>query len=272
MPFPKIDNDLVDTGVADGKIPVIGAGNKLATSIVNTGLVDGKIPVVGIGDKLDMSLIDTGLTVGKIVQLDGTGKLPAIDGSLLNNIPAPSGGAGAWDLLDTQIASNSAQVDFTTGITSAYKEYIIRGMEVVHSTTSHLGMRVRVAGAFKNSNEYTYAGDGTSNQQGNVSFNDASGFEFMIIPGVLTPATVDGSSSFDVSITNPADTTSTKAIRSNAGGSVEQDNGGFSCQSGGRWFGASQTPPFDYSAIDGFRILPSSGVLVRGIFKLYGIS
>lgn len=248
MPFPKLDNDLLNIGSTNGKIPLIGAGDKLLTS-----------------------LLDTGAGSNKLVQLDGDGKLPAIDASLLTNLPAPSGGVGAWNLIDTQIANNVAQVDFTTGIDGSYKEYVIRGTNIIVSTSAHLGLRVRVAGTFRTGGEYTYGGDGTSNQQGILSFSDASGNFYKIIPSSVMAYDAGGNVSFDLSITNPAGTTATKALRSNAGGAGNGYNSGFACQSGGRWFGASTSQPFNYSALDGFRILPDAGTLVTGTFKLYGL-
>ncbi|WP_413585219.1 beta strand repeat-containing protein [Bdellovibrio sp. HCB274] len=46
----------------------------------------------GAGLKLDTGslVVDSGTTAGKVVVVDGTGKLPAIDGSQLTNLPAPS--------------------------------------------------------------------------------------------------------------------------------------------------------------------------------------
>lgn len=249
MPFPKIDNDLLNIGVSNGKIPVIGEGNKLPTS-----------------------LLDVGNGANQIVQVDGAGKLPAVDASLLTNLPSPSGGTGAWKLIESQVTPGFVgQVDFTTGIDSTYKEYVIRGTDVLLSTSANLGFRVRVAGGtFRNAAEYTYGGDGTSNQSGNLSFSDASGTYYQIIPSQVMPNDGNGNVSFDLSITNPAGTTATKALRSNAGGSNSSYNAGFACQSGGRWFGASSSAPLDYSALDGFRIMGASGS-ISGTFKLYGL-
>ena len=56
MPFPTIDNDLLNIGILQGQIPVIGAGNKFPGSIINSGA-----------------------GANQLVQLDNTGKLPALD-------------------------------------------------------------------------------------------------------------------------------------------------------------------------------------------------
>lgn len=62
--------------------------------------------------------LDTGTTANKILQLDGSAKIPAVDGSQLTNLP----GGGAWTLIGTQEASNSASLT-QTGLTSTYKTY-----------------------------------------------------------------------------------------------------------------------------------------------------
>ena len=108
MPFPTVDNDMLNTGVSNGQIPVIGAGNKLPDSIINGG--------VG---------------ANQFIKLDGSARLPAVDASLLTNLPAPSGGAGGMNLLDEQIITSPVgQIDFTTGIDGSYDLYKIVATDI----------------------------------------------------------------------------------------------------------------------------------------------
>lgn len=52
---------------------------------------------------------DVGTSAGNVVQLDGTGKLPAVDGSALTNLPSAGGGlAAANNLSDVADANTSA--------------------------------------------------------------------------------------------------------------------------------------------------------------------
>ena len=60
MPFPTVDNDMLNIGVSNGQIPIIGAGNKLPDSIINGG--------VG---------------ANQFIKLDGSARLPAVDGACL---------------------------------------------------------------------------------------------------------------------------------------------------------------------------------------------
>jgi hypothetical protein len=229
------------------------------------------IGVPGDNTVSTIKLVNKAVTLAKIA--DGTPgkylKFNTTTGVLEEADVTASG--GGYTLIDTQVASNVAQVDFTSGITGAFKEYIIRGTDITMSAeSSALAFRVRVGGVFRINGEYTYAGNGLSNQQGPLSLSNANGDTYVIVPPTVMPADGNGNVSFELSVTNPVGTTRTKAIRSNAGGSNVGYNGGFSCQNGGRWYGASSVPPFNYSALDGFRIL-GSAALITGTFKLYGI-
>lgn len=47
-----------DTGILNGEIPLIGAGNKLLTSLIDTGVADGQIAQVGAGNKLNNAILN----------------------------------------------------------------------------------------------------------------------------------------------------------------------------------------------------------------------
>jgi hypothetical protein len=55
---------------------------------------------------------DAGTTANKIVQLDGAGKLPAVDGSQLTNLP--SGGGGGSSYLPFSVTSTTHTLDAST--------------------------------------------------------------------------------------------------------------------------------------------------------------
>lgn len=77
--------------------------NGTVTSIASgTGLLGGPITTTGTLS------VDVGTTANKIVQLDGSAKLPAVDGSQLTNLPAAGGGLlAANNLSDVASASTS---------------------------------------------------------------------------------------------------------------------------------------------------------------------
>lgn len=57
-----------------------GAGGTVTEVTAGVGLIGGPITTTGTLD------VDVGVTAGKILQLDGSAKIPAVDGSLLTNI------------------------------------------------------------------------------------------------------------------------------------------------------------------------------------------
>lgn len=102
----------VAIGVKDGRmVKVVGAGTGTVQGPVSS--VVGNVPLWASTDGV---FIDGGLAVGtaanNLVQLDGTGKLPAVDGSQLTNLPSGSG-----DVVGPASSTDSAVVlyDGTTG-------------------------------------------------------------------------------------------------------------------------------------------------------------
>lgn len=95
------DSDNIKTVTAQEIADLSPAGT--VTSIGSgTGLTGGPITDSGTLN------VDVGVTANKIVQLDGTAKLPAVDGSQLTNLPAAGGGLLASNnLSDVANASTS---------------------------------------------------------------------------------------------------------------------------------------------------------------------
>jgi len=74
------------------------------------------------GDTLDSALLDTGTGANQIVKLDGSAKLPAVDGSQLTNLPSSGGGGGGWTEIATQtLTASAASVTFASLDLSAYR-------------------------------------------------------------------------------------------------------------------------------------------------------
>jgi hypothetical protein len=65
---------------------------------------------------------NVGTAANNVVQLDGTPKLPAVNGSALTNLPYPAASGASLVLISSQEASNSATIDFT-GLDSTYEFY-----------------------------------------------------------------------------------------------------------------------------------------------------
>jgi|GEM_PF-5858836 len=238
MPFPTIDNDLLDTGILQGQIPIIGAGNKLPASIINSGT-----------------------SANQFVQLDNAAKLPALDASQLLNLP--SGLGGGLVLLQTQIASGSTSISFSsTYLTTAYKHYIIMYSGVygtippanyLYLTTSNNN------GASYSTSGYTWAGQWQNPGSGTINgtgISNDSKIDITVQSGNFSNSASSPASGtinlFD--ITTPGVSTPTFMM--------EYNDFAFLVSGGG----SISTGP-----INNIKIAPPSGTF-NGTFKLYGVS
>lgn len=97
LPAPASNNEPVRNGDYQAQLLSNVLTVPLSTGLGGTGstTVSGARTNLGLGTS---ATLDVGTTANKIVQLDGSAKLPAVDGSQLTNIPAPSPttGTGNW--------------------------------------------------------------------------------------------------------------------------------------------------------------------------------
>ena len=82
---------------------------------------------LGLGNA---STLTAGTAASNLVQLDGSGKLPAVDGSALTNLP----GGGQLELIQKVVANNSADITIT-GL-GAHDTYLIIGNHLDPVTSS----------------------------------------------------------------------------------------------------------------------------------------
>ena len=139
------------SAAAGGTVTNVGAG---------TGLTGGPITTTGTLS------VDVGTTANKIVQLDGTGKLPAIDGSQLTNLPL----ANSWNLAGNTATSPGTDFIGTTDAqdlvfkTANTEKVKITAGGLVGIGTVAAGPRVTLAVTGK-----TYVGgDGSTGYAGNI--------------------------------------------------------------------------------------------------------
>ncbi|MBI3218320.1 MAG: tail fiber domain-containing protein [Bacteroidetes bacterium] len=97
-----------------GTVTSVGAG---------TGLVGGPITTSG------SLAVDVGTTANKIVQLDGTGKLPAIDGSQLLNLPAGTETDPTVKAINGLVKSNGTTISAATAGTD-YQAPLVSGTNI----------------------------------------------------------------------------------------------------------------------------------------------
>jgi len=182
-----------------------------------------------------------------------------------NGSSAPSwvaAGSGALTLLSTVTASNSATVDIETTLSSTYDAYIIVASGVTPSTSGvSLLSRFKVAGSYVTAATYDNHIDNSSTSDGaNVYNSSINTSELRIAQGLENVST--DSFDFTLHIHTPSSTAFYKKIYwlgvSNSGVDIRRQDGIGMLENAG--------------AVTGVRFLASSGNILAGKFRLYGIS
>jgi hypothetical protein len=179
-----------------------------------------------------------------------------------------TGGVASGGLVqigDSQVASDDASVDFTTGITDAYDTYMVE-FSGVRPATDDVQMFVRAgAGSFDTGSSYSRVGIGVGS--GAVVRTHGSAADTEIELNLNTGAIGMGNAATEsgggrIFIHNPANTTLHKTFRweinyKNGSGDAEYMAGA------GSWDSAS--------AMDRIQFFMSSGNVAEGRFTLYGV-
>lgn len=172
-----------------------------------------------------------------------------------------------WVLIQTQTASTSSSIDFTTGITSTYKRYVLDVIDLVPATDGAIITLVvseNAGGTWKvGSSDYEWAGFYINSASGVTSDTDSDNTNIHIIGtdgvGNATGESMDST----ISVFNPAGTTSNKRVLISA--TCENPSGQVATFVAGASYKGSN------AAINGFRVIASAGAITSGTFKLYGV-
>ena len=174
--------------------------------------------------------------------------------------------AGGLVLLQTQTASASATIDFTSSIDSTYTSYVLRWVDVVPAVDGVvLRLRVSIAASFKSgASDYKWAavsvaGDSAS-ATGSVNASDG---EILLSPILEQGNGTGESTSGEITIANPSGTALYKQIRWNAS---TMNSSAVQCSHVGAGIYQSGV-----QAVDGLRFIFFSGNITSGVFKLYGV-
>jgi hypothetical protein len=182
------------------------------------------------------------------------GVLKRIDYSLIK------GGGSHVLLATTNVTSGVAQVDFTSGIDSTYKNYMITFTKVHPATAGQkLVMRISHSGTFQTSNNYIFAGSGSANGTA-INVGDGGTDRFTIVENI--GAGGDQCANGEIILCDPSGTGFGQQFYSN---SISQSS---TSQARREIFGGFYNSG---TAIDGVRFYMSSGNIDSGTFKLYGI-
>jgi hypothetical protein len=166
-----------------------------------------------------------------------------------------------WVLLGTASASNSATVDFASGITSTYDEYVVLVSDLVSATDNvSLVIRISQSAVFAGgASDYAWTRYFSSDGSAVGSANDADDSSITITAGVSNSKSLRAQVYFSA----PAGASRSKVIGYSA--NFEPSGASVSVTQGTGLFKANTT------AIDGIRFLMSSGNITAGNFALYGI-
>lgn len=189
---------------------------------------------------------------------------PTSGAAALPAFRAPVGADGAsLVLIQRQSASNSATIDFTTGIDSAYDCYVVKVDDLIPATdATELRLRVSEDGGS------TFKAGGTDyahTRNVNTDAGTGSGAGSTGDGAIVIAAFVSNSKALSCSVEfgAPSGTSRHKMFRWHA--DYETSGNTITVATGAGVF------KLDTNAINGIRFLMSSGNITNGIFSLYGL-
>jgi len=179
-------------------------------------------------------------------------------------------GGGSLKLISTQTASSDNTIQFTSGIDSTYKKYIIKYIDVHPATDSqHFRVNFRDGSTDYDATKtttYFEAEHGEDGSGGGVAYNTSNDLAqstgVQILAGNVG-ADNDQSCSGELCILNPASTTFATCFYATTN-SARSDNITFNIYVDGYCSAAA--------AIDGVQFSFASGAIASGTFKLYGVA
>lgn len=251
---------LVGTG-AGNKTVTLGSTNSTSTTNLQSGSGGIKIPAFAEGALVTSStgVISTVTgTAGYVLTANAPGTAPSFQ-------PAPGAGTGNQVLIQSQTASSSATIDFTSGVTG-YTYYIIEYLGVVPATdNTDLQMQFSTTAgvswiAGTNYQYFTTNTNSGANTFSAVVSTSSGTSQFVLAPGTSNNASygLNGSAQlFAFTVGNPQVTGS---ITSTASSSLNA----LQCLSAGRCNSSSTT-------VNGVRLKFSSGNISVGTFRLFGV-
>jgi len=190
--------------------------------------------------------------------------------SAITSLPASISG-GAMTLLQTQTASSSSTIDFTSNIDSTYDEYCFKFINIHPATDntvfqfqSDTGTNTNYNQTITSSSFYSrHDEDGTDGQVAYDTVEDqAQGTSFQTLAYSIGNGNDECASGY-LCIFNPSSTTFVKHFMSHANLYHRSDRSQTSTNAG--YFNTS-------TALTRFRFKMSSGNIDSGVIKLYGIS
>lgn len=250
------------TNIATNTTNIATNTANIATNTASIGTINTTL--AGLGTAATKNV---GVAAGNVVQLDvSTAKLPAVDGSLLTNLPLQT---ETMVLLNTLTPSGVATINDTTSIVATYDEYMIVLRNVVPAT-NNAGLLLRIsqdAGATYKATTYDTMITGAL-VSGTASGAETEGTGYLLSGKNVVFDGVSNNASYGVSglfyLHSPNNSTSRKMIS----GSVSWLSGGVARREvgtiGGHYDGNN-------IAINALQFIFTAGNITSGSIKIYGI-
>ena len=220
---------------------------------------DENITVVGATSTDALKIYDyTDATKKAVFQASGITTATTRTVTLANNdsiLDTPG-----WRLLSVVTASNSATVDVETTFDSTYDKYVIEvdGLTVQTDDTD-LYCRLKIGGSYLATNQYNYHSLRLAVTVTPVSAED----KIVLVTDLSNQATA--SAHMRMTLANPSSTAFSKNVHYD--GVITDGPGNIACH----FVGGGGTISSANQALTGVRFLMSSGNIVAGSFKLYGL-
>jgi hypothetical protein len=250
----------VAAGGAGDKTVTLGSTNTTSTTNIQSGSGGINIPAFTEGALITSSvgLVTTVTgTTGYVLTANMAGTAPSFQ-------PATGGGAGSRVLIQSQTASSSATIDFTTGITG-YTYYEIECLGVIPATDNtdlQMQFSINAGSSWIAGTNYQYfttiTNSGASTFSAVVSTSTGTS-QYVLAPGTSNDASygLNGIAQLFAFSGNPQVTGSLVSTATSSLNALQCLSAG-RCSSGG-------------SVVDGIRLKFSSGNISVGTFRLFGI-
>lgn len=260
---------LVKSDVGLGNVDNTSDANKPVSTAQSTAIALKLTASLNLSDIASASTARTNLGLGSAatltagtsannaVQLDGSAKLPAVDGSQLTNLPGAGGSPPV--LLATLTASTSASLSDTTHLTSTYSHYQLVFTNIVPTVNGIQPIITFSTNAGGSWLSASYGGVGAGNYVGVL---DVLGSFAAVAATEAVVSTTGGGITGTLDFINP---NQASAWGAHLSGVLAFNDG--SVFTSGLVAGANSTA----SAINGIKFAFASGNIASGTIKIYGV-